>query len=267
VIEIVELGWATTVQDAGRRGLGHLGVPRSGCVDPSLAALVNRLVGNDAEAAVIETAGGLVVEAASAVMVAGSDGLAPTTLRRGERYRLGADPRRTWSYLAVRGGIDVDPVLGSRSHDTLSGVGPAALAAGQLVPVGADPGRPIVVDVAPPPPDRPARLWPGPRLDWFATEVFDLLCATTWIVGAETNRVGVRLDGPRLVRRRADELPSEGLVLGAVQVPHDGRPVVMLPDHPTTGGYPVVAVVDTDDVGLVGQTRPGSVVRFVRAAR
>ncbi len=105
-------------------------------------------------------------------------------------------------------------------------------------------------------------MWPGPRRDWFAPDALDQLTGSPYIVSPDVSRVGVRLDGPPLARRVTTELPSEGLVTGAIQVPADGRPVVMLADHPTTGGYPVLAVVDPDDLPIIVQARPGTALRF-----
>jgi biotin-dependent carboxylase-like uncharacterized protein len=169
------------------------------------------------------------------------------------------------SYLAVRGGVAVEPVLGSRSTDSLSGLGPEPLRAGTLLPVG-DTGElpPIHVDQAPPPGRRAGvlRVLPGPRDDWFAPGALEALCGRPYVVSQDSNRVGVRLHGPELVRAREGELPSEGMVTGAVQVPPSGQPIVFLADHPPTGGYPVIAVVLTADLPVAAQLRPGDPVRF-----
>jgi biotin-dependent carboxylase-like uncharacterized protein len=264
-LEIVDAGWSTTIQDRGRAGFAHLGVPTAGAIDPPLAALVNRLVGNDEGAAVLETAGGLVVRAIGPVLVATSGELAPRTVPAGSELTVPIDGDRTWSYLAVRGGIDVAEVLGSRSHDTLSGVGPPPIGPGARLIIGDDPATAITVDVAQlrRPADR-VRVWPGPRADWFGNDALDRLTAGAWVV-ATVSRVGLRLSGPALRRLVDDELASEGLVAGAIQVPHDGQPVVMLADHPTTGGYPVIAVVDPDDLPTMAQRRVGSTVHFSHA--
>jgi len=171
------------------------------------------------------------------------------------------------SYLAVRGGIDLDPVLGSRSSDTLSGIGPAPLRVGQVVPVGEPGAGGPTMDVAPVAAPEGGRveltLLPGPRLDWLADP--RALTATPWTVSGSSDRVGMRLTGPALSRaeRWADaELPSEGVVVGGVQVPADGQPIVFLADHPVTGGYPVVAVVRAADVDRAAQCRPGQDVRL-----
>jgi biotin-dependent carboxylase-like uncharacterized protein len=270
-LEIVTPGWASTVQDLGRPGYATIGVGRSGALDVASMSLANRLVGNPVGAAVIETAGELVVRAMSpmSVAVVGSptQHAAPMVLAAHDVVRVAAAGDHLWSYLAVRGGIGVAPVLGSRSRDTLAHLGPPDLVAGAVLPIGPDPRTPIVADVAPRrPPAGPIRLWPGPRREWFAASALELLVTTTWRVGADVSRVGARLEGPALGRAAAasvgGELASEGLIAGAVQVPPDGRPVVMFADHPTTGGYPVVAVVDPDDLGRFAQHRPGTELRF-----
>ena len=263
MIRIVRPGIATTFQDRGRPGLAHIGVTRAGAVDVALADLVNRLVGNHVAAAVIETIGELEIEAVRPTVLAASPAFATVSLAPGERYAVPAARRgRAWQYLAIRGGFDVPAVLGSYSFDTLSGLGPAPPAAGDECCAADHAFEPIVVDQAPVADliDL-ARIGPGPRDDWFTADARRLLTASEWTV-ATSSRVGVRLAGPRLERCVHDELPSEGLIRGAIQVPPDGQPVMMLADHPTTGGYPVIAVVHRDDVATVAQHSGGTSVRF-----
>jgi biotin-dependent carboxylase-like uncharacterized protein len=283
VLTVLATGPLTTVQDRGRPGSAAIGVTRSGAADATAAELANRLVGNRPEAALLEaTAGGLRVRAGRTVLVAVTgapapvevDGrpapfAAPTTLRAGSVLALGLPARGLRSYLAIRGGIGVPPVLGSRSTDTLSGLGPPPLTPGTLLPVGDLAGEEPFVDVAPvrPLPDRPVlRVLAGPRRNWLDDDAWSALTTQAWQVGSDSDRVGLRLIGPRLGRARDGELPSEGLVPGAVQVPPDGAPVLFLADHPVTGGYPVLAVVLTADLPLAAQLRPGDGVRF-RAVR
>lgn len=263
MLRIVEPGIATTIQDAGRPGYAHLGIPAGGFVDPSLAGMLNRIVGNAPDAAVIETVGNLVVEALSPVIVATSRHASPHAVRAGEHVRLPHGGGRQWHYLAVRGGFDVPTVLGSRSHDTLSGLGATELAAGTALRIGGEPGDPVADLVPIPPVSDRVRIEPGPRVDWFEGDPLDALTASALTITA-TSRVGVRLRGAVLVRSRDGELPSEGLVRGAVQVPPDGDPIMMLADHPTTGGYPVVAVVHPDDVADIAQHLEGTAVRLKR---
>ena len=261
-LEIVEAGIASTIQDGGRAGFADLGVSPSGAVDRRLAALTNRLVGNAEQAPLIETCGGLVVRFTGAALIAASSELAPTSVAAGQTYRIASNPSCLWQYLAVRGGVDVHEVLGSCSTDTLSGLGPPPLAAGDVVAIGSEPESQLAVDHAPGGRVRDVvRISPGPRLDWFDAGSFDRLAAGPWTV-TNSSRVGVRLSGVRLARRITRDLPSEGLVRGAIQVPPDSDPVMLLADHPTTGGYPVIAVVDPDDVAIVAQTPPGGQVRF-----
>jgi biotin-dependent carboxylase-like uncharacterized protein len=175
------------------------------------------------------------------------------------------EPARTGvrTYLAVAGGIDVPPVLGSRSTDTLAFVGPPVVVPGTVLPVGESLGGPRPVDVPRLPAGRRMlRLHRGPRADWFVADALSLLAREEYVVTHDANRIGLRLRGPALHRTDATELASEGLVPGAVQVPPDGQPVILLHDHPVTGGYPVIAVVDSRDLPVCAQLRPGDALRF-----
>ena len=275
-LRVLEPGMLTTVQDRGRPGLAHLGVPRGGALDPPAADLANRLVGNPPDAAVLEvTMGGLVLVAERGhwVAVTGAPGSVTVDgaarghtcaewLAAGATLRLGRPTSGVRSYVAVAGGLAVDPVLGSRSTDTLAWVGPPRPAPGTVLPVGEPSGEPQPLETPRPRRPGPLRVLAGPRDDWFAPGALAELCATTYTVEADSNRIGLRLTGTSLARVRHDELASEGLVLGSVQVPPDGRPVVFLADHPPTGGYPVIAVVAQEDLWSCAQLRPGEVVRF-----
>jgi biotin-dependent carboxylase-like uncharacterized protein len=279
VLTVLAPGPLATVQDRGRPGWASIGVTTSGAADRSAHDLANRLVGNVPGAATVEvTAGGLRLRAGRTllVVVTGAplpvavDGraapfAAPLTLPPGGVLDLGRPAVGLRSYVAVRGGVDVPLVLGSRSTDTLSGLGPRPLTAGDELPVGALAAEEPLVDVAPvaPPAARPVlRVLPGPRRDWLAPEAWAALTAGEWTVTPDSDRVGLRLAGPPLIRAVDAELPSEGLVAGAVQVPPDGSPVLFLADHPVTGGYPVLAVVVTGDLPAAAQLRPGDRVRF-----
>jgi biotin-dependent carboxylase-like uncharacterized protein len=262
MITVVEAGWGSTVQDLGRPGYAHLGVSPSGMVDTALGTLVNRLVGNPGGAPLIETCGAIVLRAERALLLATSVEAAPFTLAAGETYRMPTAPERLWHYVAVRGGLAVEPVLGSASTDTMAGLGPAALAGGDSIAVGPDPRTELALDVAAlAPPPAIARCTAGPRADWFEPGWERALDRAPLTV-RDVSRVGVRLTGVELRRRRGGELPSEGLVRGAIQAPPGGELLMMLADHPTTGGYPVVAVVHSDDVAGVAQHRPGGLVRL-----
>jgi biotin-dependent carboxylase-like uncharacterized protein len=271
VIEIVEPGPLATVQDLGRTGWAALGVPRSGAFDRAAATLANRLVGNPDGAATLElTFGGLVLRAGAAMTVAlagavcpGLDWGTPVTLRAGAVVRLGAPHSGLRSYLAVRGGVAVDAVLGSCSTDLLSGLGPAPLRAGDQLAIGPPPhAAPSGTSAAPPAPVAELSALAGPRANWFAADALARLADERWVVRGESDRVGVRLDGAPLPRRRDGELPSEPTLPGAVQVPADGRPIVFGPDAPVTGGYPVVAVLTDAALDAAAQLRPGDAVRF-----
>ncbi len=256
MITVVSWGVATSVVDAGRTGLAAVGIPRGGACDLGALRLANRLVGNPPDLAGVETSGGLTVRVVRPVMVAVAGAQAdlhvdggpplgwgvPTVLPAGAVLRVGRVHDGLRTYLAVRGG---------------------AVRAGDTGHPGPDPGPPAAAAPAVPHPAPTAlTLWPGPRADWFTDDAWHALLSATWQVSTHADRVGVRLDGPMLARRVEAELPSEGMVEGAVQVPPDGRPIVMLADHPTTGGYPVIAVVDPAHVDRAAQLAPGSVVRF-----
>jgi biotin-dependent carboxylase-like uncharacterized protein len=279
VIEVIRAGSLTTIQDLGRPGLAHLGVPRSGAADRDSLRLANRLVGNLEDAACLEiTFGGFgarfdraaIVALAGApcpVRVSGHQAsmYGPIQVRAGDEVSLGSPAQGVRTYLAIRGGVDVPPVLGSRSTDILAGLGPDPLWPGVLLPVGADTVGLPCVDVAPVPPipqEIIVRVMPGPRDDWFTPAALTALTSSPYEVTSQSNRVGIRLAGRTLERSRTGELPSEGMVCGALQVPPTGQPVLFLADHPVTGGYPVIAVVWEQDVCLTAQARPGQRLRF-----
>ncbi|SOB80183.1 biotin-dependent carboxyltransferase family protein [Streptomyces sp. 1331.2] len=277
---VVWPGPLTTVQDLGRRGVAHLGVPRAGALDEPALRAANRLVGNEPGTAGLETTlGGVALRAVGRVLVSVTgapapvrvDGRpaawgAPIVVQDGAVVEVGPATDGVRGYLAVAGGIAVPPVLGSRSADLLAGLGPAPLTAGDRLPVGTPPpyrARPELVPLPAPPTELVLRLRLGPRADWFTPEAVARLGRDGYRVSATGNRVGLRTEGPPVARAREGELPSEGMVLGAVQIPPDGQPVVFLADHPTTGGYPVVGVVPAADLAAAAQARPGTPVRFV----
>ncbi|MEV5962782.1 biotin-dependent carboxyltransferase family protein [Kribbella sp. NPDC051952] len=274
-LTVLESGPLATIQDCGRAGQAALGIPGSGACDRTSYALSNRLVGNEVGAAAIEvTFGGLVLHADTDLVIAvtgapcpGVPLNAPALVQAGQVLRFGPPRSGLRTYVAVRGGIDVPPVLGSRSTDLLSGLGPAPLAAGQTLTVGQSYGPMPGVDLAPV--ADPAggelvvRVTPGPRRDWFTDDGWRSLVTQTYQVSSASNRVGVRLDGEPLERAFTGELASEGMSLGAIQIPPSGTPVIFLADHPVTGGYPVIAYVAGTDVDLCAQARPGQAVRLI----
>jgi biotin-dependent carboxylase-like uncharacterized protein len=272
MIEILAPGPLATIQDRGRPGYAHLGVGCSGAADREAFDRANRLVGNDPAAAAIEvTLGGLAIRLPSPATVALTGAECPgapgwnvaVTLPAGGHFALGVPRTGLRSYLAIRGGIAVPAVLGSRSTDTLGGLGPAALRAGDRVPTGSAITGRVSGDVAAAPGRRPRlRVIVGPRADWFKRKALTALTNAVWTVRPESSRAGVRLAGPPLKRKVTTELPSEPTVPGALQVPPDGLPILLGPDAPVTGGYPVIAVVHSHDLGDAGQLRPGDEVRF-----
>lgn len=283
-LAVARSGALTTVQDQGRPGHAHLGVPRSGALDGPAAALANRLVGNRPDAAVLETTlNGCAVRPRSTVTVAVTGAPCPVTVDgrpaawgapvhvpAGSLLDVGPSLSGLRSYLAVSGGIAVEPILGSRSTDLLSGLGPAPLTDGMVLPLGTPGELHARVDVAPqpaPPAELVLRVTLGPRDDWFTLDAVRTFTTHTFRVSSASNRIGLRTEGPALERTLKGELPSEGMVLGAVQVPPDGRPVVFLADHPTTGGYPVIGVVREPDLPAAAQAAPGTPVRFVNVRR
>lgn len=279
-LEVLAPGPLTLVQDGGRSGFAAVGVTGSGAADPAALRAANRLVGNRSGAAGLEVLlGGLRLRARGTVVVAltGADARAQVDGREvacGRALRLvdGAELTlqppdaglRTW--VAVRGGVAVPALLGSRSRDTLARWGPPPLTAGDLLGLGdeavelPDPHGQV------PPWARPAgvpvlELLPGPQQAWLA----DPLPREPMVVQPDSDRVALRLTG-RPWRRRAGELPPAPLVAGAVQLPPSGLPVVFGPDHPVTGGYPVVGVLTAASRAVWAQLRPGDEV-VVRAAR
>jgi biotin-dependent carboxylase-like uncharacterized protein len=279
-VVIRRAGLLTTVQDLGRPGHAAVGVTTGGAADRAALRLANRLLGNPDDAAGLECLlGGVELEATGPLTVAVAGAPAPLAvngspepgpvvhLGAGDRLRVGAPVRGLRCYLAVAGGIQGPLLLGSRGSSPTSGLGPAPLARGDELTVGAAPayesGSSEATDVG---------RWAdaevvvsvilGPRADWFEPASVDRLTHTAWEVTSDVDRVGIRLSGPELVRVRDAELPSEGIVRGAVQVPPSGQPIVFLADHPTTGGYPVLAVVVDSDPDRLAQVRPGARVRF-----
>lgn len=268
----------TTVQDLGRPGWAHVGVPRSGAADRSSHRLANRLVGNRETAAGFETSGGFAVRALAdtVVVLAGAESFSvvddrpiahcsPTALPAGATLRVHRPTSGVRTYVAVAGGVDGDEVLGSRSCDTLSRIVPVPLDVGTILGVGTATGEPTGIDVpVAPRPGRALRLAAGPHLERFTTATVERIRRGNWTVSATSDRVGVRLVGATIGATVEGRLESVPLVRGAVQLTPDDELIVMLADHPTTGGYPVVGVVDPDDVDALSQCPPGSPVAFRR---
>lgn len=284
MIEVLAVGPATTVQDLGRPGYAAWGLGGGGAADRESLRLANRLVGNPEDLAALEVfLGGLTLRFTAAALVAvtgapapvwldgvrpgRSDG--PQSVPAGSVLELRMPRQEVRSYLAVRGGLDTEEILGSRSVDESSGIG-RAVRTGDTIRVGTRTAAPsehhALVDCAPRParPAGPLTLHGtlGPRHDWFTSAALTRLATQRYTVQPGSDRVGIRLDGPPLERSTRAELLSEPTVRGAVEVPGDGRPIVFGADHPTTCGYPVVAVLDSRSADLSSQCRPGEVVTF-----
>ncbi len=280
MLEVLRTGPLALVEDLGRTGLAHLGVTRSGAADRRSHTLVNRLLANPDDCATVEvTFGGF-----SARVRGGDVDIAVTGAetdpavdgkpfgansihhaRDGEVISLGSPYAGMRSYLGVRGGIDVTPVLGSRSYDVMSTIGPRPLRAGDMLPVGSPTDAYPELEQAPVASIEGRllnlRVTPGPRDDWFVDP--DALVRNVWIASNRSDRVGMRLTGTPLHYRDPDrQLPSEGATRGAIQVPPNGLPVILGPDHPVTGGYPVAGVIIDADIDKVAQIRPGQTVRL-----
>lgn len=279
MIFVEQTGPLALIEDLGRPGLAHLGVSPSGAADRTSSALANRLVGNPERAAVIEvTLGGLIIVARHFHWAAVTGPLtqlwinqqpvashAPFALHPGDRLRIDPPGDGIRNYLAVRGGLEVPQVLGSRATDVLSGLGPEPLRSGVSIVVGKGVGSLPGVDLVPPRPvNKRLAVLPGPRRDWFTDQAWTLLQQSSWTVSAQADRVAVRLEGPQLDRLITHELPSEGLIRGAIQVPAAGQPLIFLADHPVTGGYPVIGVLADQAADDAAQLRPGDQVSLHR---
>lgn len=279
-LEILRTGPLALLEDLGRPGFAHLGVTRSGAADRRSHTLANRLVANPDDRATIEVTlggfsarvrgGGVTIAVTGADADPSVDGIrfGTNSIRQahdGQVISLGVPRRGLRSYLAVRGGVDAEPVLGSRSYDVMSAIGPPPLKPGDMLTVGEHTKEFPKLDQAPVASIGGDLLElvvvPGPRDDWFSDP--DALVRTAWVVSERSDRVGMRLTGPALQHRRPDgQLPSEGAIRGAIQVPPNGLPVILGPDHPVTGGYPVIGVVVDRDVDNAAQVRPGQLVRM-----
>ena len=279
-LEILRTGPLALVEDLGRTGKAHLGVGRSGAADRRAHTLANRLVANPDDRATVEvTFGGFsarVRGGAVDIAVTGADTdpaingipFGTNSIHRvadGDVISMGTPHAGMRSYLAVRGGIDVTPSLGSRSYDVLSAIGPRPLQTGDELPVGVHTGDYPELDQAPVATIDGGlldlRVVPGPRADWFVDP--DALVHNVWVASERSDRVGMRLSGTPLRHRWPDrQLPSEGATRGAIQVPPNGLPVLLGPDHPVTGGYPVAGVIVDADIDKVAQIRPGQAVRL-----
>jgi len=265
VITVVAVSGLATVQDGGRHGYMHEGVPPGGPLVPELLARANAAVGNEEHEAALELFGAITLAATAGTLVASDDGV-PVELGAREPWRVDTAGARV-RYVAVRGGIDVPRVLGGRGTLLVAGLGGhegRALRPGDVLRLGE----------AGPPPRHPLPAAPdleaaisvvlGPDLECFDPKALDVLLSGEFRVEVRSDRVGIRLTGPPLHRVRDDRGVSSPLVRGAIQVPPSEMPIVLGPDHPTTGGYPVLAVVVVASLGALGARPVGAIVRFVR---
>lgn len=270
MIRVLTPGFLTTVQDLGRYGYAHLGVSASGAADAISLRAANLLVGNPENAAALEmtlVGGAFFFERAAVAALGGSDFDAgrplwePFQVRAGETLRCGATKSGARCYLAVRGGLDVPLVMGSASTHLMTGLGGfggRALRKGDALGIGNAAVRaPAVRAAVPPAAAGTLRVTPGPQASQFGEELY----GAEWSVTEESDRMGLRLRGPALSSPPGRML-TEGVSLGAVQVPPDGQPIILFVEHQTTGGYPKIANAIAADLRAVGQLRPRDAVRF-----
>jgi len=265
VITVVSVQGLATVQDGGRPGHMHEGVPAGGALVPELLARANTAAGNAADEAGFELFGALTLAGNGATTVASDDGIAVTP-RPGEPWRVACDGARV-RYVAVRGGLDVPRVLGGRGTLLGAGLGGLdgrplragdALRLGQVAPGPRGTPPPLTLDLT-----APLVVIPGPDLERFTPDALPALLASEFHVDPRSDRAGIRLVGPPLRRTDVDAGPSSPMLRGAIQVPPSGAAIVLGPDHPTTGGYPVLAVVAAASLGALGARPVGAPVRFV----
>ena len=272
-LRVISPGFLTTVQDPGRFGWAHFGVSASGAADPLALRAANLLVGNAENAPALEmtlVGGAFEFEADAVIALTGSDfgaGLpmwSPVEIRAGQTLRCGPSQSGARCYLAVRGGIAARKTMGSASVHVMTGVGGRPLEKGDVLAIGGDavrrPRRPAR-DVPVPGADRRLRVTSGPQAAWFHEELY----AHAWTVSEESNRMGIRLRGPSIPSPKGHMI-TEGVPLGAIQVPPDGQPIVLFVEHQTTGGYPKPANVISADFWRLGQLRPRDEVSFAQIA-
>jgi biotin-dependent carboxylase-like uncharacterized protein len=281
-LRLLRVGPACTVQDAGRTGFLRFGVTPAGPMDWIAHQTANLLAGNAPQSAAIEIGpGGLSVEALGdplrigvsargfRVRRDGSDLPSRMALTLSPGQRLDVEPGRThvWAYLAIRGGFDEPPVMGSHATHLRSGIGPFGgkpLQPGQELPVrmGADePDEWALID-RDPPETGPLRFVPGPQDDRFSTQTLADFAEASYLVAQRSDRMAYRLVGQQLAHDRGHDIVSDGIALGAIQVPGDGLPLVLMADRQPTGGYPKIGTVLRADLPRLAQTRPGEAVRF-----
>lgn len=278
LLKVIAAGPGATVQDAGRHGWLRYGVTPAGPMDWLGHALANRLAGNPDGAGAVEFGpGGIEVEAAGGALRIGlcAPGFAAmrdatplparvsVTLRPGQRLAIRAGRARVWGYLAVAGGLQLDPVMGSLATHLRSGIGPmGVLSPGDLLPcTAAQEAGALALPDPPALPDR-LRFVPGPQADAFTDAGFAAFCEGTYALSPRSDRMGYRLEGPRVAHVRGHDIVSDGIAMGAIQIPGDGQPIVLMADRQPTGGYPKIGTVIRADLPALAQTRPGARLRF-----
>lgn len=284
-LEVLAAGPALSIQDGGRRGLAHLGISRAGAMDMMALRAVNALCGNAPDAAAIECgpggcrlrigAGSARLAVAGAEVVVTLDGApcrpgASFTARQGQVLAVTHPRGGVWCMIGVSGGIATPKVMGSRSTHWRSGLGGRLLQPGDDVPLAAatapdGPERAAALPL-PHPGEGPIRVMPGPQEAAFTDEALAGFLATEWLVGRAIDRMAYHLEGPALAHADGFNIVSDGVVRGSVQVPGHGRPIVMMADCQTTGGYPKIATVVSADLGRLAQAAPGTAVRFAAVA-
>lgn len=283
-MRIVHITGYATVQDHGRPGHAHLSVPPSGAFDKASHDFANRLVGNTAGAATLELTRATVqvsFDHETTIAVTGAPSSIVMDSRQREMQRAIVVPAHSIvliatqhlgmrSYLAIRGGVASEPVMGSRSYDELSRIGTPPIEIGSIIDIGLEaestpavarqvaPGINISDSVT-------LHVHKGPR--WSYCSNSQTLLENEYTVTGQLNRIGLRLAGPGINWNTADRLPSEGMLTGAIQIAADGQPIIFGPDHPTTGGYPVIAVLEEREISTVAQLAPGTSVRFTQSRR
>jgi UPF0271 protein len=277
-LRVIKPGLSCSLQDGGRKGWLAMGVPPSGALDPTLRAIANRLCGNQDEATVLEMIGmGPALEVLAdrlRIALAGDVSLhiderpaaswQSHTLVKGQTLAVGAIARQRAAYLAIQGGFAAPSIMGSRSTYARAGLG---LVLSEGLSLSANESGPIegperfLPAPAFPPPDR-LRVIPGPEFDAFTQDAQRVFFETVWQIGHLSDRMGLRLQGPRLSHSHGADIPTEGVVMGAIQVPGDGQPILLLNDHQTTGGYAKIACVISADLAKAGRLAVGQKVRF-----
>lgn len=258
-LAVVRTAGLCTVQDLGRRGHMHEAVPPGGALVKDALVAANRGASNRDDVPALEIIGQLVVRATTEVVVATDLG-GPRLLDEDEEFAVSSGSSRC-AYLAIRGGVTALEILGGRGALLCAGLG-APLRAGEEIMAA---GTPRVETTVPllERDDRPIRVIAGPDSDAFDSGALELLFTSSYRISATSDRVGTRLEGPVLPRRAAYREHSRPMVIGAIEVPRDGAPIVLGPEHPTTGGYPIVGVVATADLDRFHAIRLGGTVRFV----